>query len=159
MTEMGKSLDLGQEIIAATQEVFSTMLMLDVAGEDVSGAGRRAVQSNVTSMIGLGGGLRGMLAIHCPGAVARNITGALLGMEVLELDEDVRDAMGEIANMVAGNLKTAFTGIDVNVELAIPTSVIGESYRISGLAGATRHCISFQLDSESFWVELLHVLS
>ncbi len=159
MTEIEKRLDLSKEIVAATQDVFSTMLMLDVEGEDVSALGKSSIQSNITSMIGLGSGIRGMLAVHCPAVVAKAITGSFLGMEVEELDEDVKDAIGEIANMVAGNLKIAYGNAGVNVELAIPTTVIGDSFRISGIAGAKRHYISFQLDSGTFWVELLYVLS
>lgn len=159
MTENRKLPDLGHEVIAATQDVFSTMLMLDVAGEDLTAQGKRQIQSNITSMIGLGGGIRGMLAVHCPAKVAKSITSQFLGMEVEELDADVKDAIGEIANMIAGNLKISFAGAGVAVELAIPTSVIGESFRVTGITGATRHYISFQLESGSFWVELLYVLS
>jgi len=159
MTDMVQPLDLAQEIIAATQEVFSTMLMIDVTGEEISAGGRSIIQSNMTSMIGLGGGVRGILAVHCPAEVAKAITGAFLGMDVEELDEDVKDAIGEIANMVAGNLKIAYANSGVNVELAIPSSVIGTSFRLSGIAGAIRHHVSFQLDSGPFWVELMYVLS
>jgi chemotaxis protein CheX len=159
MTETEMELDIGQEIISGTKDVFSTMLMLDIEGEDHSAEGKFAIQSNITSMIGLGGGIRGMLAIHCPAVVAQGITGAFLGMEVSELDEDVKDAIGEIANMVAGNLKVACAGAGVNVALAIPTSVIGSSFHVNGIAGARRHAVSFQLDSGKFWVELLYVRS
>lgn len=135
------------------------MLMLDIAGEEVSSLDRGAIQANITSMIGLGGTIRGMLAVHCPAVVARSITGLLLGMEVDELNEDVKDAIGEIVNMVAGNLKVSYADADVELELAIPTSVIGESFRISGITGATRHAVFFQVDSGPFWIELLYVLS
>ena len=49
-----------------------------------------------------------MVAVHCPGVTARNITSSFLGVDVEELDEDVKDAIGEITNMVAGNLKVSF---------------------------------------------------
>lgn len=159
MTRLEKDLDLAQEIISATQEVFSAMLMMDITGEDISIRGRSAIQSNITSMIGLGGGVRGMLAVHCPAEVAKAITGAFLGMDVEELDDDVKDAIGEIANMVAGNLKIAYANSGVNVELAIPTSVIGRSFRLSGIGGSIRHYVAFHLDSGPFWVELMYVLS
>jgi chemotaxis protein CheX len=159
MAEIENELDLGKEIIAATQEVFSSMLMQDITGEDVTALGKSIIQSNMTSMIGLGNGIRGMVAVHCPAAVAKFITGSFLGMEIDELDEDVKDAIGEIANMVAGNLKIAYAGAGVNVELAIPTSVIGDSFRVSGMVGATRHCVCFHVDGASFWVELLYVMS
>ena len=110
-------------------------------------------------MIGLGGGLRGLLAVHCPESVAREITGTLLGMDVEDLGDDVKDAIGELSNMIAGNLKISFAGAGVDVELAIPTSVIGESFRICGLSGATRVVVEFAMAAGSFWVELLYVLN
>ncbi len=159
MTDKCKQLNIGQEIISGTQDVFSTMLMLEVAAEDVSDQKANVITSNLTSMIGLGGGVRGMLAVHCPAEVAQFITGSFLGMDVEELDEDVKDAIGEIVNMIAGNLKVSYADAGINVELAIPTSVVGNGFRVSGASGSIRHNISFQLDSGTFWVELLYVLS
>lgn len=95
-----------------------------------------------------------MLAVHCPGTVAKTITGIFLGMEIEELDEDVKDAIGEIANMVAGNLKIFFHEHGKEVELAIPTSVIGNSFRTSGMFGAQRVAVPFSLNGTTFLVEL-----
>lgn len=150
-------MDVGQAIIDGTQEVFSTMLMVELEADGpIEGQGGD-VASNITSMIGLGKDIRGMLAVHCPGAVAKDITGTLLGMEVEKLDEDVKDAVGEIANMVAGNLKVFFQGYDKNIELAIPTSVVGNSFRTSGMFGAQRVAVPFSMNGRSFLVELKYM--
>ncbi len=146
------------ELVAGTKDVFSTMLMLEIDAEESSDRPEDIV-SNVTSMIGLGGGLRGMLSIHCPAAVALEITGALIGMEVAELDDDVKDAIGEIANMVAGNIKVSFAAAEIAVELAIPSSIVGTAFRVCGFSGATRCLVKFSMPAGSFWVELLYVLS
>ncbi len=150
---------IGQDIIGATTDVFSTMLMMDlVVGDPVEGAGGE-ILSNITSMLGLGGDIRGMLAVHCPAAVAMAITSGFLGMDVDELDEDVQDAIGEIANMVAGNLKVAFAGYDLKLELAIPSSIVGESYRVGGMLGARRVAVPFAMESGQFLVELKYIVN
>ena len=87
------------------------------------------------------------------------ITGAMLGMEVTELDEDAKDAIGEIANMVAGGLKEALAASGRKIELAIPTTVIGKSIRTSGLSGATRVMVPFSCPLGRFGVELRFILS
>lgn len=156
---MADELDLKNEISAGAQEIFSTMLMIDLDDAQTACGAETAIRSNVTSMIGLGGGLRGMLSIHCPAMVAREITEALLGMEVEDLGDDVKDAIGEVANMMAGNLKISFAGAGVDVALAIPTSVVGQSFRICGLSGANRVVAEFALPAGPFWVELLYVLN
>lgn len=152
-------MDTGQDIIDATTDVFSTMLAIDLAaGKPVTGP-EGEVASNITAMLGLGGEIRGMLAVHCPATVAMAITSGFLGMDVDSLDDDVKDAIGEIANMVAGNLKTAFAGHGIKLELAIPTSVIGESYRVGGMLGAKRVAVVFGMESGQFLVELKYIIN
>lgn len=150
-------MNLGQAIIDGIEEVFTTMLMIKLdAGTPIEGGGGD-VESNITSMLGLGKDIKGMLAIHCPDSVAKDITGTFLGVEVEELDEDVKDAVGEIANMVAGSLKTYFQDHDKAIELAIPTTVVGKSYRTAGMSGATRVAVPFAMNGTTFLVELKYV--
>lgn len=156
---MTDSLEVGTEIIAGCKDVFSTMLMVELESEDVVLGERVDISSNITSMIGLGGGLKGLLAVHCPTIVATEITSTFLGMDVEEIDDDVKDAIGEIANMVAGNLKISFANVDVNVELAIPTTIVGDSFYVSGIADATRVVVPFKMGANRFWVELMYVMN
>lgn len=157
MTELNTK--LREEIIAATQEIFSTMIMMEVGGLSNSQDSVFVNTSNISTMLGLGGEIRGLLAIHFPEDVAIGITSNFLGMAVDGLNDDVRDAIGEIVNMVAGNLKVFLTQNRVQTELAIPTTVIGDSYRTSGLAGAHKVEIPFICKPGSFVVELKYVLN
>ena len=151
--------NVGQEIVAGVKDVFSTMLMIDLENEEILEGQQCTIESNLTSMLGLGGGIRGMLAIHCPAAVAKGITGGFLGIEVETLDEDVKDAIGEIANMVAGNLKVSLAKQGIDVELAIPTSIVGDSFAISGIGDSNRVVVVFKMGEDTFWVELLYVIA
>jgi chemotaxis protein CheX len=156
---MADNFDIGGEIVKGAQDVFSTMLMVDLESEKPILNKRGEIKSNLTSMIGLGGGIRGVLAVHCPATVAKAITSGFLGMEVEELDDDVKDAIGEIANMVAGNLKVAYATNAVNIELAIPTSIVGESFSVSGATNAQRIIVPLKMAGERFWIELMYVLN
>ena len=135
------------------------MIFIDIAPETPSDSETEAIESNLCGLIGLAGDLRGLLAIQCPGEVAMGITGAMLGMEVTELGEDAKDAIGEIANMVAGGLKEALAVLGKKIELAIPTTVIGKAIRTSGLSGASRVMIPFSCPLGRFGVELRFILS
>lgn len=148
---------IGEEIVKGAQDVFSTMLMVDLDSEAAVINQRLPLPSNLSSMIGLGGGLRGVLAVHCPAVVAKAITSTFLGMEIEELNEDVKDAIGEIANMVAGNLKVSFAAEGLDIELAIPTSVVGESFNVSGAARAQRVIVPLKMNADPFWIELMYV--
>lgn len=152
-------LDFSKALITGAKDVFSTMLMVDLVDKKVIVNQRMAIDSNLTSMLGLGGGLRGVLAIHCPAVTAQRITGIFLDMEIDDLNEDVKDAIGEIANMVAGNLKVACAEQNINIELAIPTSIVGHAFAVSGMAEASRVIVPFVMEDEPFWIELMYVLN
>ena len=156
---MADSFNISEEIMKGTKDVFSTMLMVELECDFDGDSSKCDIQSNLTSMIGLGGGIRGMLAVHCPAVVAKAITSSFLGMDVEELDEDVKDAIGEIANMVAGNLKISYATADIQIELAIPTSIVGESFTISGIADAERVVLPLTMPEGTFWIELLYVVN
>jgi len=145
-------------ITEATVEVFATMIFIDITpGAPMTGQDG-IIDSNLTSMIGLAGDLKGVLAVHCPAQAAKGITGAMLGMDIEELDEDVKDAIGEIANMIAGGLKEALTADNINTELAIPTTVLGTAVRTSGHSGISRFIIPFTTSVGIFGIELQYVL-
>ncbi len=145
-------------ITEATLEVFAAMIFIDIMpGEPLKGR-NDGIDSNLTSMIGLAGDLQGVLAVHCPETAALGITSAMLGMDVVTMDDDVRDAIGEIANMVAGGLKLALVEDDITTELAIPTTVLGKAVRTSGQAGVSRFIVPFATPVGNFGIELKYVL-
>ena len=54
----------------STREVFETMVLLPLAVLPIQESRPVQLIKSVSALLGLSGGLRGMLAIHCPEAVA-----------------------------------------------------------------------------------------
>jgi len=152
-------LELEKFLVEATQEVFASMIFIEIEPQPASDEAVADLHANISSLIGLAGDLKGILAIHCPENVALEITSAMLGMEVDELGEDAKDAIGEIANMVAGGLKVFLSESDKNIEIAIPTTVIGQSIRTAGLSGASRIMVPFTTPTGRFGIELRYILA
>lgn len=150
---------IGSEIGRAINEIFSTMILMDVSEVADSESNRIQIPSNISSLIGLGGDLRGLLSLHFPKSVATALTSSFLGMEVTDLDDDVKDATGELANMVAGNLKIVMAENDISAELAIPSTIIGDSYKTSGLGRADKVSAVFQTGKGKFCVDLRYQLN
>ena len=151
-------MDLEKYIIDATLEVFASMIFIDIEpGLSATHHAAPPPVSDLTSIIGLAGDLKGILSIHCPAQVAMGITGAMLGMDVTELGDDAKDAVGEVANMIAGGLKVFLAGVEKKIELAIPTTAIGKGIRTGGLSGASRVMIPFSSSLGTFTVELRYI--
>lgn len=147
-------MDFAKKICNSTEEIFNTMIFMPISSGAPLSEGKEVLDCHVSAMIGLSGDFTSMLSIHCPGPVGMAITGEMLGMEVEELDTDVKDTLGEIANMVAGGLKEAFAAEDIHLELSIPTTVTGKSYTVSSPTKSNRVIIPFDIEPGRFFIEL-----
>ena len=137
-------------IAEITKGVFSTMVMLDVVAEAPLAAPVLTFHETVTSMVGLAGSHFGILAIHCPKSLALMVTSNMLGMDVTEIDDDVNDAMGEIANMVGGDVKHIFSPKGADINLSIPTVIYGSDYALESVSSVESLVIPFQCSGDRF---------
>lgn len=151
-------LTLEKYITDAVMDIFATMIFIDIVPQKSLPEQNVSADSGLTCMIGLAGDFKGALIINCPEKTAKGITGAMLGMEMDEMDEDVQDAIGEIANMVAGGLKLSLSGENMGTELAIPTTVIGKSVRAAAQPGGKQFAIPFSTPAGEFSVALKYIL-
>ena len=152
-------MEFAKKIEETTEEIFNTMVFMDITAEAPLEQGKQVLGCHISAMIGLTGGFSAMLGIHCPEAVGLAISGAMLGMELEEIDADVKDAMGEIANMVAGGLKERFAAENIDLELAIPTAISGKSFTIASSTRSNRVIIPFSVEPGQFFIEMKYNLN
>ena len=152
-------MEFAKKIVETTEEIFNTMIFMEVSADVPLEQGKQVLGCHISAMIGLTGGFSAMLGIHCPEAVGLAITGAMLDMEIEEIDADVKDALGEIANMVAGGLKERFAAEDIALELAIPTAISGKSYTIASSTTSNRVIIPFNIEAGQFFIEMKYNLN
>ncbi len=145
------------KIIAATCEVFAMMVGMEPTAGEPRIERLKSFNDSVSGMLGLSGDFRAMVAVHCPSALAMHIAGEMLGMEITEVDADVRDAFGEITNMVAGGLKTAFAADGQSVDLSVPTTVAGSAYNLNCLSRAECVIVPFTFPEGEILVEFKYL--
>ena len=141
-------------IIDATREVFSTMVAMEVADSYPLVDPVTEFHCSITGMVGMAGSYTGMLSIHCPAFLAMKMTSNMLGMEVDEVEEDVHDALGEIANMLGGHVKQVLSKGGLDLNLSIPTVISGETYTIHSTNNDDCVVIPFQCEDDRFLVGL-----
>lgn len=142
--------EVRKNIAAITKGVFSTMVMLDVVDEPPLEKPVQTFHETVTSMVGLAGSHSGIIAIHCPKKLALLVTSKMLGMDVTDVDEDVNDAMGEIANMVGGDVKHIFSPKGADINLSIPTVIYGSDYALESISNSDALVMPFTCGEERF---------
>jgi chemotaxis protein CheX len=72
---------------------------------------------------------QGNVLLACPAQLARTAASAMFDLPAAQLDdEQIADALGELTNMIAGNLKSLIPGPS---RLSMPTVTVGASSTIS----------------------------
>jgi len=133
------AVDLRGFISGAMTEVFDTMLSMDIEPED-GGAQASVDGERIVGSVGFAGKAVGSVNIQVNEAFARSITAAMLGMEEDEIegDEEVHDVIGELSNMVGGDLKSRLCDGGLDCELSIPSITTGSDFKTE-IKGWERH--------------------
>ncbi len=133
----------------AIANLFLTMLATEVAQIDEEPSHHEFV----TALLGFGGTWKGAFAFECGRAQALAFARRFMQDDnLVEFNEDVRDTVGELANVIAGNLKSF---LPAGVTMSPPTIIEGSDYKIrvcrEKLVGST----AFSTDVGSFFVSLI----
>ena len=115
--------------VTAISHVFKTMLSTEVKVGKPLLKQADLKSADVSGVIGLSGDLQGCVVLSFPREVACKAASAFAGVELGLEDADFADAIGELANMVAGNAKKGFPGVKVSISL--PSVITGEGHTVS----------------------------
>jgi chemotaxis protein CheX len=117
--------DFERESIAGiVTTVFQTVLSLDAEVEGTPGLIRRG--DDWTGYIQITGDWQGVLTLRCPRDLALEVAAIMFARDRDDVSPRlVRDALGELLNMVAGNIKALVPGQEHRA--ATPTVVEGEA--------------------------------
>lgn len=132
-----QDVDIAGPFVRSATQVFSAILNCECRPGPVHPVKNGHQMHAVTSVIGLSGGLSGAISITLSRAGAMEILNRMTGIEATEVDDFVRDAVGEIANMIGGAGKKELS--DFNLLLGLPQVIVGEDYRVYSPRWA-RHC-------------------
>ena len=88
------------------EQVWSSYLDLDGVSPLLPGPAEKHL-AEVTASVSVTGAWRGHVLVSCSEFASRSAAATLLGIEVEDVtDDDVADALGELANIIGGNVKS-----------------------------------------------------
>jgi chemotaxis protein CheX len=141
------SVDMVAEIV---KSVFVTMMGLDVTNSDTPSV---PSGDRLTSFVQLTGEWNGAVMFECTRRQACLFAGRILGMDPPDaVDDDVRDMLGELANMIGGNMKCTMAS---GVRLSMPTVLDGNDYDLHICRSQVKDRLEFECEDGHFWVTIL----
>jgi chemotaxis protein CheX len=142
---------LEQYLDRAMGEVFGTMLGMSCARTE---SARPMAGPTIAALIGLAGAMSGTLVLQSESATGMRVSELMTGIGTTEVDATVRDAMGEMANMVAGAWKGYDAVLASKCLLSTPTVVVGSRYELFSRRATIRIDRVYGFEGSSFSVSV-----
>ena len=148
--------DLEDLVTHAVTELFSTMLGMQLQPaplQDGLGDG----EPHIAGAVGFVGRLSGVVYVFTTISFARRITATLLGLPEPEgvEGEMMNDAMGEVANMLVGHLKSRISDRGMPCVLTIPSVVRGSHFSVEAITSTEGHTYSFAVGKDQILIQFL----
>ncbi len=117
-----------ENLDASVEEVFR--LMLGVQCVRTVAIEQESEPESVTAVVGFGGLLSGACVFRCGALAAMKVAAHMTGMNFDEVDDTVKDGIGEICNMLAGAWKGKVPDLAANCGLSVPAVITGRDYEL-----------------------------
>ena len=144
-----------QTITSTLIETFDTMLSMALEAVEES-AVPGLEDRRMVGTIHFGGEVVGVMSVNLSEAFARTVTSAMRGIEADEIksNEAITDVIGQLANIVAGNLKTEFLDVGLTCVISTPSITSGSDFKIDSIDIGPPVTLTFREKDEYVVVEL-----
>ena len=147
--------EMAASISSATTEVFTTMLDLEISsGHEEEDGAASSKASGVVALLGLAGEWVGNGRICCTPEFGCKMASQLLMQPFTAVNEEVLDAIGEVANMIIGNVKNALEERLGSLSLSTPTVIYGHNFEARSVGIRERITLTFQSGTEHLQVQI-----
>ena len=127
------TIDIKTSVSESVIDVFDTMLSLEVK---ISETGAETLDGNrLMGMVKFAGEVVGIVAIQMSYDFARLMTASMQGVESgdVEGDEEIKDLLAELSNIVGGKLKSTYTDSGLYCTLTTPSVTTGSDFTMQSL--------------------------
>jgi flagellar motor switch protein FliN len=150
-----KRLDIISSVGDSIIELFGTMLSMDVELSDRPPF-QHTEDLKLMGQISFTGHVKGNIQFQVSRTFGRMITAAMLGQELEKVQdlEQVKDVVGEMTNILAGNLKAAFCDTGLLCQIGTPAITLGADFHIEILNMDRYERFAFKLNDHDILVEI-----
>ena len=150
---MLSDIEIAKAFVAATTTILSTMAgMTATAGKPYVKKDATA-KGDVSAIVGVTGPKRGTISVSFTKSCAVALVTGMLGDDVQNMEADIQDAVGEVANMVSGQARATIAEKGLVLQGATPSVITGENHAIRHMTSSTVMAIPFTTADGDFTIE------
>ena len=148
-----RDVEIAKHFVKATCTILSTMAGITAA------PGRPYVKKNaeatgdISAIIGVTGVRNGTISVSFTTESATSLVVGMLGEDVEDINQDMQDAVGEVANMVSGQARASIAEQGLVLQGSTPSVVVGKNHVIHHITKAVVMAIPFTTPGGEFTVE------
>ncbi len=140
--------------VSATVHVLKTMAQTEVTAGKPFLKTDKVARGDVTGLIGLTGDMSGTISVSFTEKSILAIVTRMFGEEATDVNDEIGDAVGEIANMISGQARQALEEMGRPLQAAIPSVIIGKGHQISHITSHPVIAIPFETENGGFTIEV-----
>lgn len=128
--------------LTALARAFDTMLGCQVERRELTLKTPGPPHHEISGVIGLSGHAMGLVVLSLSKSVALQAASTMLMTTATEIDDDVIDAVGELANVVAGGAKAQLE--EYHLSVSLPSVVTGDGHAVRFPSTMTPLCVHYE---------------
>ncbi len=145
---------LSAAIQSATSSVFSTLLNLEVSAGTAFQQTDPQPIDGVMALLGFTGNWVGTGIFYCQEKLACQLSSTMLMSPISEVNNDVLDGVGELANMIMGNLKDSLEPLIGGLGMSVPTVVYGRNFQTRSTMHRNWLVVHFTVGEDTFEIRV-----
>jgi chemotaxis protein CheX len=145
--------DFEPELTEITERVWASLVETPLLPRQPGQPGPVAGTRTITGCVQITGAWEGAVTVHCSLGLAKALTAAMFMVDPEDTTpEEIGDALGELANMVGGNVKAL---LPEPCRISLPAVADGMDYRLSVPGARPVTAVTWTCDGEPLMVRLL----
>ncbi len=109
---------------------------------------------DVSAVIRLTGEARGTISVSFTEQSILAIVTNMFGEEMKEINNEIKDAVGEITNMISGQARQKLEELGKSLKAEIPSVIAGNNHTIDHITTSQIIAIPFETDNGTFTIEV-----
>ena len=140
--------------INATVHVLKTMASLEAKAGRPYLKNDKLARGDISSVIGLTGEVGGTISVTFTENCILSVVSKMLHEEMTQLNNEIGDATGEIANMISGQARQELERMGRSLKAAIPSIIMGKDHTITHFTKHPVIAVPFKTAYGDFTIEV-----
>ena len=140
--------------INAILNVLETMAFIRSEPEKPYLKKDNVAKGDISGVVGFTGETNGTVFITFDESCIVKVVSNMFGEQINEINDDIKDAVGELTNMISGQARKELEEIGKVFQGAIPSVVVGRNHELFPMTKGPKIAIPFKTDFGSFTIEV-----